>query len=140
MKYSEILGLEAPVSERRKKTETPSTIFAGNTDRQILAQPGLPRETAQKQAEFTTFNIITLLVIATLIVTAYISNVITVDSLMAEATKLEQTESKLIQERENLRADINMLTSYNRIQKIATEKLGLVHATQQPYTLELSEE
>ena len=44
-------------------------------------------------------------------------------------------ETALAQTRENLRAEINMLSSYGRIQTIAARDLGLVHAPQQPYSL-----
>ena len=74
-----------------------------------------------------------ILVFAGLIATAYISNVVAVDDLMIQRTNLRETEQKLLQQRENLRADINMLTSYNRIHSIALEKLGLVDATERPY-------
>ncbi len=83
----------------------------------------------------TTFNIVAVLILFAVLVVVYISNVVTVDSLMMEQIGLEREEQLLLQERETLRAEINMLSSYNRIQAIATEELGLVHANQQPYSL-----
>ncbi|MDX9757538.1 MAG: cell division protein FtsL [Bacteroidota bacterium] len=83
----------------------------------------------------TTFNIVLMLIVFAVLVTVYISNVVVVDGLMVRQIELERQEQMLLQERETLRAEINMLSSYNRIQKIATEHLGLVHANQQPYSL-----
>ena len=83
----------------------------------------------------TTFNIVMVLILFAVLVTVYISNVVTVDSLMIEQIELQREEQLLLQDRETLRAEINMLSSYNRIQKIATEELGLLHANQQPYSL-----
>ena len=83
----------------------------------------------------TTFSIVLMLIVFAMLITVYISNVVAVDELMLEAVKLDRQEQKLQQERENMRAEINMLTSYNRIRKIAVRDLGLVHATQQPYSL-----
>lgn len=83
----------------------------------------------------TTFNIVVMLILFAVLVTVYISNVIAVDALMVQQIELEREEQLLLQERETLRAEINMLSSYNRIQRIATEELGLVHANQQPYSL-----
>ena len=83
----------------------------------------------------TTFNIVLMLIGFAVLVTVYISNVVIVDGLMVRQIELEREEQLLLQERETLRAEINMLSSYNRIQKIATEDLGLVHANQQPYSL-----
>ncbi len=83
----------------------------------------------------TTFSIVMMLIVFAMLVTIYISNVVAVDELMLEAIILDKQEQKLQQERENLRAEINMLTSYNRIRKIAVLELGLLHASQQPYSL-----
>ncbi len=83
----------------------------------------------------TTFNIVVMLMVFAMLITFYISNVVAVDSLMVKQIELEKAEQMLLQERENLRAEINQLSSYNRIQRIAVEDLGLVHANQQPYSL-----
>ncbi len=83
----------------------------------------------------TTFNIVMMLMVFAVLITFYISNVVRVDSLMMEAIELDRQEQTLLQERENLRAEINTLSSYNRIQRIAVEDLGLVHADQQPFSL-----
>lgn len=96
-------------------------------------QPARPRR--RRLRGLTTFNIVVMLIVFAVLVTVYISNVVTVDGLMMEQIELERKAQLLHQERENLRAEINTLSSYNRIQKIATEELGLVHANQQPYSL-----
>ncbi|MFZ1728795.1 MAG: cell division protein FtsL [Bacteroidota bacterium] len=90
---------------------------------------------ARRIKGLTTFNIVLVLIVFAVLVVVYISNVVAVDGLMTEQIGLEREEQLLLQERETLRAEINMLSSYNRIQAIATEKLGLVHANQQPYSL-----
>lgn len=83
----------------------------------------------------TTFSLVMMLIGLAVLVTMYISNVVAVDTLMMRQIDVEKVESQLLQERENLRAEINMLSSYNRVQSIAVERLGLVHANQQPYSL-----
>jgi cell division protein FtsL len=83
----------------------------------------------------TTFTLVMLLVGFAVLITLYISNVVAVDGLMMQHIDVEKVELQLLQERENLRAEINMLSSYNRVQHIAVERLGLVHANQQPYSL-----
>ncbi|MCB2206282.1 cell division protein FtsL [bacterium] len=83
----------------------------------------------------TTFNIVMMLIVCAVLITVYISNVVTVDSLMMEQIELEKKEQMLLQDRETLRAEINQLSSYNRIQRIAVEDLGLEHANHQPYSL-----
>jgi cell division protein FtsL len=84
--------------------------------------------------DLTTLNLVVLLIVTGVVITAYISNIIMVDSLMGTIAGLQKNEAALSQERENLRAEINMLSSYTRIQKEA-ERLDLVHARQQPYSL-----
>jgi cell division protein FtsL len=138
MRYFETQGPEAPVLERRKKSKKSSNAFPQYMDQELESNYQQPREEAGKsKLELSTFNIVVLLVIAALVVAAYISNIITVDRMMLEVTKLDRVETRLFQQRENLRAEINMLSSYNRVQKIASEKLGLVHSKQQPYTLSI---
>ncbi len=83
----------------------------------------------------TTFNIVMMLIVCAVLITVYISNVVTVDSLMMEQIEMEQREQMLLQDRETLRAEINQLSSYNRIQRIAVEDLNLEHANHQPYSL-----
>jgi cell division protein FtsL len=75
-----------------------------------------------------------LLVVAALVFTAYIANIITVDRLSVSMTDLERREQRLLRDREALRAQINILSSYTRIQQEAAG-LDLVHATQQPFSI-----
>lgn len=92
------------------------------------------RTSARRSKELTTFNIIMLLVVAALVFTAYISNIITVDRLSVTMTDLERREQQQLRRREALRAEINILSSYTRIQREAGA-LDLVHATHQPFSL-----
>jgi cell division protein FtsL len=111
-----------------------STTAAFSTNPPLdYVQAATPRKRRVKG--LTTFNIVLVLIAFAVLITFYISNVVTVDSLMVEQIELQKTEQMLLQERENLRAEINQLSSYNRIQRIAVEDLGLVHANQQPYSL-----
>ena len=137
MKYAEIPGQEAdvfaPVRRFTRRKLNASASLAG----QELAVEHVRKITRRRSRGngLTTFSIVMMLIVFAMLVTIYISNVVTVDALMLEAIKLDKQEQKLQQERENLRAEINMLTSYNRIRKIAVLELGLVHASQQPYSL-----
>ena len=101
----------------------------------VIDQVQAEAKRRRRTRELTTFNIVVMLIVSAMLVTFYISNVVEVDQLLSSQITLEKEEQMLLQERENLRAEINMLTSYNRIQKIAVEDLGLVHAGQQPYSL-----
>ena len=93
-----------------------------------------PRDSG-RQRELTTLNIVLLLAISAIVVTAYIANTVMVDNLMRSITSLDQETALMLQKRESLRAEINYLSSSTRIQRIAMEKLQLEHARQQPYSL-----
>ncbi len=95
-----------------------------------------PTVTAGRRTSgMSTFAIVLLLVLATFIVTAYISNTFRVDALMIQITQLEKEEQSLIQEQENVRAEINILSSYDNIYRRATMELGLIRSGMQPYQL-----
>ncbi len=82
-----------------------------------------------------TLHIVALLMVGAVLVTAYIANTVKVDALMRESIALDREVKALLHQRETLRAEINYLASYTRIQTIAAERLELVHATRQPSTL-----
>lgn len=88
-----------------------------------------------KKRELTTFNIVMVLIFSAVVVVTYISNVIAVDRILGEITTLEKKEADLKQQNEQLRASINTLSSYLRIQERALKELHLVHSRQQPFSL-----
>jgi cell division protein FtsL len=108
---------------------------ASSTDVAFDYEQAAPAVRQRRIKGLTTFNIVLVLIVFAVLVVVYISSVVAVDGLMMEQIGLEREEQLLLQERETLRAEINMLSSYNRIQAMATQELGLVHANQQPYSL-----
>lgn len=99
-----------------------------------LGPPRTP-EVRKPRKEVTTFTIVMILVFASVLVVTYISNVVAVDRLVSEIAALEKREKDLTQQGENIRASINVLSSYMRINRIASDSLGLQHSGQQPLTL-----
>lgn len=135
-KYVEIQEPEAPAFAQVKRftrKRLQPTLSALSQDVPLEYVQSAPRRRRVKG--LTTFNIVMMLIVFAALITFYISNVVKVDSLMMDAIELDRQEQTLLQERENLRAEINTLSSYNRIQRIAVEDLGLVHADQQPFSL-----
>ena len=135
-KYVEIQEPEAPAFAQVKRftrKRLQPTLSALSQDVPLEYVQSAPRRRRVKG--LTTFNIVMMLIVFAALITFYISNVVKVDSLMMDAIELDRQEQTLLQERENLRAEINTLSSYNRIQRIAAEDLGLVHADQQPFSL-----
>ena len=111
---------------RVRKTETQLEI-------PLPPVPDSPR--TKKKKELTTFNIVMLMIFSAVVVVTYIHNVVSVDRLLIDITSLEKREADLKQQSERLRASINMLSSYTRIQDIALNQLKLVHNRQQPLSL-----
>jgi cell division protein FtsL len=114
----------------RKRTAAPPPPAAH--DPRTLSDVQAP---AARPRELSTFGLVLLLIVSALVFTAYIQNIVTVDRLSVQLTEAEKQEQTLLRRREALRAEINILSSYSRIQKEATETLHLVHAAQQPYSL-----
>lgn len=135
-KYVEIPEQEAPAYAQLKRfthRRMQPSLQAPRHDMPLDTVQAAPRRRRVKG--LTTFNIVLMLIVCAVLITVYISNVVTVDSLMMEQISLEKQEQMLLQDRETLRAEINQLSSYNRIQRIAVEDLGLEHANHQPYSL-----
>jgi len=125
--------LDSGQAKRFTRKRMQPTLSMGGADVPLEYSQSVPRRSRTRR--LTTFNIVLMLITFAVLVTVYISNVVTVDSLMMRQIDLEKQTQTLLQERENLRAEINTLSSYNRVQKIAVERLGLSHADQQPYSL-----
>lgn len=90
-----------------------------------------------RSRELPTIGLIAVLVVAALVVAAYINNTVTVDNLMRSMTRKEKELQSLVQQREAVRAELNLLMSSTRIQAIATQQLRLEHSKMQPFSLEV---
>ncbi|MDH7515555.1 MAG: cell division protein FtsL [Bacteroidota bacterium] len=84
---------------------------------------------------FTAAEIVFLLAVTALLVVGYISNTVMVDASMRTVTRLDREIQVLVQQREALRAEINYLASYTRVERIARQHLGMIHAPRQPISL-----
>lgn len=62
----------------------------------------------------------------------YISNIIAVDHLMMEINNLQKQHQRMVSEQEILKAEINRLSSLERINRKATEELGLMNPKEPP--------
>jgi cell division protein FtsB len=83
----------------------------------------------------STFNIILLLLGSAAAIVLYIGNIIAVDRLVAEIDALQRQHQKIVSEQEILRAEANRLSALERINKKASEELGLVNPNQPPTQL-----
>lgn len=122
-------------AQQKKSFDLVNTSVRTGRQLEIPLQQAQAPPTEKKKRELTTFNIVMLLIFSAAVVVGYIGNVIAVDRLLVDIRRLEKQEAELKLEGERIRASINMLASYTRIQKIAMMQLGLVHSGQQPSSL-----
>lgn len=83
----------------------------------------------------STFNIILFLLGSAAAIVLYIGNIIAVDRLVAEIDALQRQHQKILNEQEILQAETNRLSGLERINRKASEELGLVNPKQPPAQL-----
>lgn len=83
------------------------------------------------------FNIILSLFLISVLIVFYIWNKICVNRLAVEVNDLRNRHAKILNANEFLNAEINKKSSLERIEKIATEQLGLVAPKEQPVWFEV---
>ena len=88
----------------------------------------------------STFNIILMLFAAATVIVLYVSNIIAVSQLMSEINTLNGQYQKALNEQEILKAEINRLSSLERINRKAAEELGLVNLKTPPVWLNVDPE
>ena len=86
------------------------------------------------------FNIVMLLIGIAVAVVLYISNILTVGRLLIQINNMQAQHVKLLSEQELLRAQLNKLSSLERIQKISIEELQLRNPAQVPASIEINPE
>ncbi|MBI1803269.1 MAG: hypothetical protein HY033_04275 [Ignavibacteriae bacterium] len=86
---------------------------------------------AVKRRKRSPFNIITALVVVSLLIVFYVWNKITVNQLLIEVNDLQNQYQKILSTNDVLRADINRKSSLERIGNLATQ-LGLTNPKEQP--------
>lgn len=92
-----------------------------------------------KKRKRSPFNIITVVVAASLLSVFYIWNKITVNNLVVEVNDLQSQYSKILSANELIRAEINRKTNLERIGKVAGQ-MGLVYPSEQPVWFEVNSE
>jgi cell division protein FtsL len=99
-----------------------------------------PRNRKIAKRKISTFNIILMLFGAATVIVLYISNIIAVDRLMMEINSLQKQHGRILSEQELLRAEVNRLSSLERINRRAAEELGLVNPKEPPVWMNVDQE
>ena len=95
---------------------------------------------AGTRKRYSTFNIIVgLFAIGTLVV-LYINNTIAVNEILGEINTLQGKYQRQLDANATILAEVNQKASFNRINGIATEQLGLANPRTQPLWFDIPEE
>lgn len=129
------------LAERSISTIPEPTVYGGTMMENMgkeLPTPGNNRPVARRK--LSTFNLMLLLVGSAVAIVLYISNVIKVSQLLAEINKLEGQHRRILMDQELLRAQINRMSSLERIRKLGEENLGLKNPKEPPVWIKVDEE
>ena len=85
-----------------------------------------------KRRKQSPFNMIAIVVAVSLLIVFYVWNKITVNQFVVDLNDLQNQHQKILASNEILRADINKKSTFDRIEKIASEKLAMTAAKEQP--------
>jgi cell division protein FtsB len=111
-------------------------------DSLATARPGYAIRPNKKAVgrKVSTFYIIVLLFASGFAIVGYINNIIVVNKLSAEINRLQIQYDKISNTNAVLGADINRKSSWDRIVKIAGDRVGLRTATEQPTLFDVDED
>jgi cell division protein FtsL len=143
---AEILAERAMQSDPRPKASPTAELSTKPQRRQIYngtmpvpPQSELPRGTTQPPSNrrFTKrnvspFNIILVLMATAAAIVLYISNIIAVNQLVNDISKVENKLQDITNDQQILRAQINQKSSLEQVRKRAEEELGLRNAADIP--------
>jgi cell division protein FtsL len=83
---------------------------------------------------------VAMLLVASTLAVLYVANAIAVNDLMVDITSLERERESVLRTNEALRAELNRLTSVDRITAIAAHDLHMVMPAQPPRVISLTGE
>jgi len=129
----------SPLAERSISSIPEPTVYGGTMMENMGKElPGNNRPAARRPR--STFNLMLLLIGSAVAIVLYISNVIKVSQLLAEINKLEGQHRRILMDQELLKAQINKMSSLERIRKLGEENLGLKNPTEPPVWIKVHEE
>lgn len=89
-------------------------------------------EKGTRKKRLSPFYLLLSLIGVALMIVLYISNIIAVDQLMKEINELDAEHHRILMDQEMLRAQVNRLSSLERVQSVAENELGLRNLRKAP--------
>ena len=131
MKKQDAMLIEAPIP-----TESHDKRYIYNGDKR---EPMFRRNRPVKRRRRSPFNIILAIFLTSLFIVFYVWNKIGVDKLAVGVNQLQNQYQKTLNANAILRAEVDKKSSLERIEKIATEQIGLIHPKVQPVWFEMND-
>ena len=94
----------------------------------------------QRKRRVSPFTVILILLTGAVASVLYIGNILAVGRLMAQNNQLQIKHRQILNGQELLKAQINRLSSLERIQQVARNQLGLQNSKQVPVWIEIDPE
>lgn len=132
---------------RAQGTDTPpigpsadqrETVYSSRPDTVTGASIAKPRNRTATRRRVSPFSIVLMLIATAVVSVVYISNIITVGQLVVRIGDLQSRHQRLLNEQEILRAQINRMSSLERVRTMAEQDLGLRNSAAVPGWLVVS--
>lgn len=116
------------------------TVYSGTSDPTFASPAARPRNRAAARRNVSPFSVVIALLITAVVSVVYISNIIAVGQLVTRIGELQNRHERLLNEQEMLRAQVNRMSSLERIRQMAETDLGLRNSAALPGWLTVSPE
>jgi cell division protein FtsL len=118
-------------------------VYAGNLkpkaqQKEYVVPQGNKKVVAPKKRR-STFNIVGVLFLSAIAIVMYIGNILKVNQLVVEVSRLQTQYDKIQNTNSILQAEINRKSAWGRIGEVAKEQ-GLMYAKDRPQTFDVNEE
>jgi cell division protein FtsL len=133
--------------QRAQGTDTPhlassadqrDAVYSSRPDTVTGASVAKPRNRTVTRRRVSPFSIVLTLIATAVASVVYISNIITVGQLVVRIGDLESRHQRLLNEQEMLKAQINRMSSLERVRTMAEQDLGLRNSAAVPGWLAVS--
>lgn len=115
-------------------------VYSGASTPPSSSSVARPKNRTASQRKVSPFSVVIALLVTAVASVVYISNIITVGQLVVKIGELEARDQRLLNEQEMLRAQLNRMSSLERIRQMAESDLGMKNSAALPGWLTVSPE
>ena len=135
-------AISSPENDHSPLTSTGPVIYGGtktdsSPEHDFVRQALSARNKSVTRRKVSPFNLMLMLVGAAIAIVLYIGNVIAVQQLLKEVADEQSRLQQILNDQEMLKAQINRMSSLERIRKMAEDDLGLRNPKEQPQWIQI---